>query len=76
MNSKLKQILAFVTVGAVAPIVGNAAAVGSAILSGDPNAHFTFNSCIAPAIPAMMGTIPAVLAALIQKYAGHFPTGK
>lgn len=76
MNTKLKQFLAFGIVGAVAPIVGNAATVATAIVSGDPTAHFTFNTCIAPAIPAMVATIPAVLIALVQRYAGHFPAVK
>lgn len=75
MNA-FRQILAFAIVGAVAPIVGNAGAVASSVIAGDPAAHFTFNTVVAPSLAPMVATIPAVLAALITKYVKAAPGNK
>lgn len=62
-----KKLFAFLVAGAVAPIAGNAGAVAQAVISGDPSASFTWGSVVAPAIPAIMTTLPTVLLALFTR---------
>lgn len=62
-----KKVLAYVFVGVIAPIVGNAADVSSQVIGGASGAAFTFGNVVTPALPAMIGTIPAVLAALLAE---------